>query len=243
MAARPTASAGKNRAVGPHFERQLVVVRDLTQTSRIHRVVHAAHRRVHRVHRDKSKSQVGVKILVGGNIAAPTLEAHFHIELAAFGDRGDVDVLVQDLHVAVGFDHAAGHNAGLLGAQVQRLGALAVQLERNLLQVQDDVGCVLDHAGDGLELVQHALNAYCGYGGAFDGAQQRTAQCIADGGAEPALKWLRAELAKIVGQRLCVDCQPLRFLESSPQHRYLSSPARHVRRDAFCGGRASAPSF
>ena len=40
-------------------------------------------------------------------------------------DSGDVHVLVQDLHVAVGFNHAAGHDAGLVGAQIKRLGAFA----------------------------------------------------------------------------------------------------------------------
>ena len=50
------------------------------------------------------------------------------------------------------------------------------------------------------------------------GAEQRTPQSIADGGAESALKGLRAELAKCVAQRLGIDCQALRFLKSSPQH-------------------------
>ena len=61
-----------------------------------------------------------------------------------------------------------GDNAGLVGAQIERLGAVARELEGNLLEVQDDVGCVFDNAGDGLELVQHALNANGGDGGAFD---------------------------------------------------------------------------
>ena len=73
--------------------------------------------------------------------------------------RGDVDVLVQDLHVAVGFDHAGGDDAGLVGAQIERLGTVARELEGNLLEVQDDVGRVFDDAGDGLELVQHAFDA------------------------------------------------------------------------------------
>ena len=131
----------------------------------------------------------------------------------------------------------------LVGAQVKRLRTVAVELERDLLQVQDDVGRILNHSGNGLKLVQHIFNANCGHGFAFNRAQQRTPQSIADRRAETPLKGLRAELAKGVGQRLGIYCKPLRFLESSPQHTYLSVPTRHVRRDAFCGGRASAPWF
>ena len=209
---------GKHGAVGPDFERELVVVGDLAKTGGFDDVVDAAHRRVDRIDGDEAQAQVGVEVLVGGDVAAAALEAHFHLQLAAFGDGGDVDVLVENLDVAIGFNHAGGDHAGLVGAQVQRLGAFARELERNLLEVQDDVGRVFDHAGDGLELVQHALDADRGDRGAFDGAEQRTAQGVADGGAEAPLKGLGAELAESFGKRLGIDCQALRFLESSPQH-------------------------
>src|SRR5208337_2686311 len=126
----------------------------------------------------------------------------FHVELAALGDGGDVDVLVEDLDVVVGFDHAGGDHAGLVGAQVQRLGTFARELERNLLEVQDDVGGVFNHSLNGLELVEHALDANRGNRGAFDGAEQGAAQCVADGCAKSALKGLGAELAVGFGERL-----------------------------------------
>jgi hypothetical protein len=46
-------------------------------------------------------------------------------------------------------DVAGAHFAGLVDAQVERLGRVGVHLERDLLQVEDDVGRVLDHAGIG----------------------------------------------------------------------------------------------
>ena len=209
---------GQNGAVGPHFERELVVVGDLSETSGFDDVVDAAHRRVNGVDRNEAQAEIGVEVLVGGDVAAATLEAHFHVELAALRERGEIDVLVEDLDVAVGFDHAGGDHAGLVGAQVERLGAFAVELEGNLLEVQDDVGRVFDDAANGLELVQYAFDADGGDGGAFDGAEQRAPQGVADGGAEAALKGLGAELAEGVGERLGIDCQTLRFLKSSPQH-------------------------
>ena len=52
----------------------------------------------------------------------------------------------------------AAHFAGLVDADGQRLGVIDVQLERDLLQVEDDVGRILDHAGNRRELVQHAVD-------------------------------------------------------------------------------------
>ena len=191
---------------------------------------------------NEAQAQIGVEVLVGGDVSATALQAHFHLQLAAFRNRGDIHVLVQNLDVAVGFNHAGGDNSRLVGTQIQRLGTFARELEWNLLEIQDDVGRVFDDAGDRLELVQHAFNANRGNCRALNGAQQRTAQGVADGCAKSPLKGLRAELAKCFGQRLGIDCQALRFLKSSPKHMLISFPARQVRRDAFCGGRASSPS-
>src|ERR1035437_7987762 len=148
---------GQHGPVGPHFKSQLVIVGDLAQAGGFHHIVDAAHRRVDRVHGNKANAQIGVEVLVGGDIAASALEAHLHVQLAAFGNGGNIDVLVQDLDVAVSLDHAGGDHAGLVGAQIERLRTLARELEGNLLEVQDDVGGILDHAADGLELVEHTL--------------------------------------------------------------------------------------
>ncbi len=67
--------------------------------------------------------KIFVEVLVGRNVAAAALEAHFHVELAAFADGRDVDVLVENFDVSIGFDHAGGNNTRLFGAQVDRLRA------------------------------------------------------------------------------------------------------------------------
>ncbi len=76
-------------------------------------------------------------------------------------------------------------------------------LERDLLQVQDDIGGVFDDTGDGAEFVIHAFNADRGDGGALDARKEHAAQRVADGGAEAALERLGGELLRIgvVGQR------------------------------------------
>src|SRR6267378_2612876 len=143
----------KYSPVGPDLDGELVVVGDLTETGSLDEVIDLADGRVDGVDRDEAEAEVAVEVLVGRDVAAAALEAHLHIDLAAFADGADVDVLVENLDVAIGFDHAGGDDAGLVGAEVEGLGAFACELEGNLLEVQDDVGRIFDDAGDGLELV------------------------------------------------------------------------------------------
>ena len=104
----------RNRAICPNFKRQLVVVSDLPEARGFHGVIAFAHRRVHGINRNEADAQVFIEVLVRRNIAAPALEAHFHVQLAAFADGRDVHVLVEDLNVAIGLDHAAGDHARLV---------------------------------------------------------------------------------------------------------------------------------
>ena len=137
-----------DRSVGPDVDRELVVVGRLAEARRLDEVVHLLDRRVDRVDRDPADAEILVEVLVGRDVAAAALHAHLHVELAALGDGRDVRVRLEDLDVAVGLNVARAHLARLVDAQRQRLGVVDVQLERNLLQVEDDVGRVLDHAGE-----------------------------------------------------------------------------------------------
>jgi hypothetical protein len=93
-----------------------------------------------------------------------------------------------------------------------------VQLERQLLEVEDDVGGVLDDALDRRELVQHAVDLDGGDGRALDRRQQHAAHRVADGGAEAALERLRGEPAEPIGLRLASKSRRL-GAENLPQHR------------------------
>jgi hypothetical protein len=53
-----------HRAVGPHIDRQLVVVGGLAETRRLDEVVHLLHRRVDRVDRNPADAEVLVEVLV-----------------------------------------------------------------------------------------------------------------------------------------------------------------------------------
>jgi hypothetical protein len=103
---------------------------------------------VHRVDRDPADAEVLVEVLVGRDVAAAALEAELHVDLAALGHGGDVRLRFEDLDVGVRLDVLGADDARLLDAQIQRLRMIDVQLERNLLQVEDDVGGILDDARD-----------------------------------------------------------------------------------------------
>src|SRR5271156_6202505 len=73
-----------DRTVGPDFDRQLVVVGDLSKTRRLDGVVTFPYWRVHGIDGNESNSEVVFEIAVGRNVAAAALQTHFHVELAAF---------------------------------------------------------------------------------------------------------------------------------------------------------------
>src|SRR5207245_11418961 len=103
------------------------------------------------------------------------------LELAAFADSGDVDALVEDGEVGIFLNIRRGDRAGLLDVEINGLGQIGVQLDGHLLEVEDDVGGILDHARDRREFVQHTFDLHGGDSGALDGAVHHAAQSVNDG--------------------------------------------------------------
>src|SRR6202012_3066498 len=99
---------GKNGGVGPDLDGELVEVGDLTETGGFAGEVDLADGRVDGVDRNEAEAEIAVEVLVGRDVATAALEAHLHVDLATFADGADVDVLVEDLNVAISFDHAGG---------------------------------------------------------------------------------------------------------------------------------------
>ena len=94
-------------------------------------------------------------------------------------------------------------------------GSRRVGLEENLLQVEDDVGHILDHAVNGGELVHGAVNLDGGDGGAFQGGEEHAAQGVADGVAVAGFKGLGDELGVGFGGGCVFLDQPLGHFETS----------------------------
>jgi hypothetical protein len=93
--------------------------------------------------------------------------------------------------VADGVDVAGGDSARAGLAQGHALGALALHLDGDRLDVQDNVGDVLAHARDRGELMQHAVDLDGGDGGTLERGEQHATQRIAERHAEAALERTR----------------------------------------------------
>ena len=89
-----------------------------------------------------------------------------------------------------GLDVAGLDDARALLAHDHALRPLALHLDGDFLDVEDDVGHILAHAGDRGEFVQHAVDLHGLDGGALQRGEQHAAQRIAEGEAEAALERL-----------------------------------------------------
>src|ERR1700687_3856205 len=211
----------RNRSVRPHFDHQLFVVGHLAEAGGLDGVVDLANGRVNAVDRDVSDGQVFVVVAVGGHIPAAVLGAHLDLEFAAFADRCDVHALVEDGEVRVFLDLRRGDRTSLLNVDVNRLRQGGVELDRHLLQIENDVRGILDHAGDRREFVQHAFDLHGGDGRAFNRTEQRATQRVSYRRAPAALKRLRGKPPVLLGERFQLGRKTLWLLKTLP-HRVPS---------------------
>src|SRR2546430_7703892 len=211
----------RDRTVGPDFDHQLFVVGHLAETGGFDGVIDLAHRRVNAVDRDVADRQIFVVVAVGSHIAAAVLGAHFDLKLAAFADRGDVNALVEDGEVRVFLDLRRGDRTSLFDVDVNRLRQVRVELDGHLLQVEDDVRGILDHARYRRKFMQHAFNLHGGDGRAFHSNEQAATQRVSYRRAPATLKRLRGKPPVLLGERFQLGCKTLRLLKTFP-HRVPS---------------------
>ena len=106
-------------------------------------------------------------------------------------------------------------------------GRIAVVLHHQRLDVEHDVGHVLEHAGDRGELVLGAANLDLRDGAAFQAGKQHAPQAVADRRAEAALERLGDEFAVGAGQR-CRHRTLTMLGSSNPRQRICIAILRRV---------------
>ena len=99
--------AGRDRAVGLDVEDEAVVVRRLLDAGRLDLERHPAHRREDGVDRDHADRAV-LGVAVARRVAAALLDGEVDGEAALGVERGDDEVLVEDLDVGRALDVAGG---------------------------------------------------------------------------------------------------------------------------------------
>ena len=90
------------------------------------------------------------------------------------------------------------HHARTLGLESQRDRLVAVRLQAQLLQVEQQLGRVLLHARDRRELVVDALDPHGGDGGARHRGQQHAPQRVAQRQTKTTFQWVNLELGVVL---------------------------------------------
>ena len=207
---------GRHRPVGPDLEGQLVVVGLLTDPGLLDLVLDPGDRAEDGVEGNDSDLLGGLALLAGRHVAAAVLDDHLQLERHVVGEGREHEILVDDLDRLVGLHVGTGD--GPLGAllDADHAGGVAVILDDQALDGQDDVGDVLLDALDGRELVERAGDLDLRDGAALQAGEQNPPQAVADGGAEAPLEGLRRELAVCAGQRAGIGDNRTGQLQTPP---------------------------
>ena len=159
-------------------------------------------------------------MLVGKNVTRTPLAGEFDVQFDRVGNRADIDFGIDNQDALGALNVRTGHSARTLDANLERDGLGGDHLElianRDVLDVEQELGCVFLHAGDRRELMENLVDAHRSDGGTLDRAQQNAAKGIADRLAVAALKRLQNELAFGGVQVECLDVGHILSVSPSP---------------------------
>src|SRR5690606_390500 len=113
--------------------------------------------------------------------------------------------------------------SGSLVLDAQAAGLVAVDVDDDGLDVEHDVGDVLEDAFEGAEFVVGPRDAGVRDRGALEAAEQDAAEAVADGGAEAALKRLDREAPVDVAAGAFVANHTRGKFESTPSNTHVVS--------------------
>ena len=175
--------------IRPDLQRQLVVVAGCAHTGALHRVVDLINGGVDAVDGDHADDAGTLRlVLVGGDVAAAVAQGDLHAQSGAHVQRGDVQLRIEHLHLAVALDVACGDFAGADRLDEHGLDSVTVQLCQQILHVQNDLCHVFLHTGNGGELVLDTGNFDAGGSGSGKAGQQDTPQGVAQSRSVSALQ-------------------------------------------------------
>jgi len=137
---------------------------------------------------------IDLLVLVARTESASDLHLEFHLEFLLAIDGADELGRIDQFDMLVELDVAGGHRAFFVHGEQECLRLAAVRLELDLLEVQDDVGHILDNPIDRGELMLGPGDLDRGDRRPFEGGEEHTAQRVADGVAVAGFKRLGDEL-------------------------------------------------
>ena len=124
-----------------------------------------------------------------GHIATATFDHHFDFQATLVIERRNVKIRVVDFHTSWRLNGTGSHLTCAFGAQVHHHWLIRVRGNGQPLDIEEYVGNILLHTGDGGKFVQHTVNFDAGHCGPRDGGQQGAAQRIPQGVAKAWFQW------------------------------------------------------
>ena len=181
---------GGNGAVGHHVQGQLIVVGVAAHAGILHVVAHLVNGGVDGVgidgadgsrhsHAELLVCELLVTLL--RHVSTAAVKDKLHVEALTAGQGSDVVIGIQDLDVGILLDVTCGDIMVAGHVDDHSLGAGAMQLSRNALDVEHNLGHVLHDTGNGGKLVQDAVDLDAGHCHAGQGGQQDTTEGVTEG--------------------------------------------------------------
>ncbi len=188
-------------AVRGQLDGELLVVRLLFHAGVVHAVLHVLDGCEDGIDEDGTDGRALHFVLLGGHIAAALADGEFHVQLHVVLHAADHELRVQHLETGGVLADVGGGEAVLTAnSEVEFLVVHVLKLaaEAYLLEVEHDLGDILDDALDGAELMLDTVDAQAGDGEAFQAAEQDAAEGVADGDAIAGLQWTELENSVLV---------------------------------------------
>ena len=206
----------RDRAIGFDGERQLVIVKLLTNAGIINLIGNLTHRRIERIDRNKADRRISRAVGNRGNIALAGVGSEFHVERCAIVEVTQDKVGVHHFDVTRHHDVARFDFAGAGGRKLETLRAFAFHLQRDLLHIEDDVGHVFAHANQRREFMEDIFDLDRGNRSTLKRRQENATQRVTERQAETALQRFGNKSCLALGIAARLDFEAVGLLQFLP---------------------------
>ncbi len=202
-------------SIGPDLQDQTVIIRALSHTGAFHGITNTCYRRKQRIDRDHANGLIQLLILITGAVSTADAHIEFHIQLALLVQSADQLIRIHAFHVLIGLNIRGGHRTLFIHREIKSLRIPCKSLEKDLLQVQNDLGDILHHIFNGGKLVHRAVDLDIRDGRSLQRGKQHPAQSVAQRIAVTGFKRFSNELRVGRGRGRFIFPQPLRHFKTA----------------------------